>query len=199
LLDYIPPLAGAVSRDNVLRDFDYTLITAYLPKSIHAVGSQLGQILMLKINNFNLRDRKNYGMLATHKYLTKKMGKKSKIIPHPWTMDIAISTILNVMKIPHFNRHKEVNVCAKLLLSCYHGSYLWLDRRIIVDLTLINQITGLSMQGMDPHDFYPGKVADPTLVQCIKDTYDDVDKRKRGYKVASIQNGVVPSFPFDHW
>jgi hypothetical protein len=30
--DYILPLAGAVIRDSVPRDFDYTLITAYLPK-----------------------------------------------------------------------------------------------------------------------------------------------------------------------
>jgi hypothetical protein len=38
LPDYIPPLAGTVSRDSVPRDFDYTLITAYLPKGIRIVG-----------------------------------------------------------------------------------------------------------------------------------------------------------------
>jgi hypothetical protein len=48
LPDYIPPLAGAVSHDSVPRDFDYTLITAYLPKGIRAVGPQLGQILTLE-------------------------------------------------------------------------------------------------------------------------------------------------------
>jgi hypothetical protein len=141
LPNYIPPLAGVVSRDSVPRDFDYTLITAYLPKGIRAVGLQLGQIMTLKISDFNLGDHKNYGMLAPHKYLTKTMGKKSKIIPQSWTMDIARSTILNVMKIPHFDRHQEVNACVKLLLSCYHGGYLWLDRCITVDLTLIHQIT----------------------------------------------------------
>jgi hypothetical protein len=36
LPDYIPPLAGAVSRDSVPRDFDYTVITAYLPKGIRS-------------------------------------------------------------------------------------------------------------------------------------------------------------------
>jgi hypothetical protein len=107
--DYIPPLAGAVSCDSVLRDFDYTLITVCLLKGIHAVGQQLGQILTLNISDFNLRDRKNYGILTLHKYLTKTMRNKSKIIPQQWTMDIARSTILNVMKIPHFGRHREVN------------------------------------------------------------------------------------------
>jgi hypothetical protein len=115
--DYIPPLVGAVSRDNVLWDFEYTLITAYLPKGICAVAPQLEQILMLKISDLNLGDRKNYGIPAPHKYLTKTTGKKSKIIPQPWTMDIARSKILNVMKIPHFGRHQEVKMCVKLLVE----------------------------------------------------------------------------------
>jgi hypothetical protein len=95
------------------------------------------------------------------------------------------------MKLPHFDRHQEVNACVKILLSCYHGGYLWLDRRVTVDPTLIHMITGLSMQGPDPQKFYPGKAADRTLAQRIKDTYDDVEKGKRGYKVASIQDGAV--------
>jgi hypothetical protein len=68
---------------------------------------------------------------------------------------------------------------------------MWLDRRITVDLVLIHWITKLSMQGIDPQDFYPGKVADHALAHKIKDTYDYVEKGKRGYKVASIQNGAV--------
>jgi hypothetical protein len=36
--------------------------------------------MMLNISDFNLGDRKNYGMLTPHKYLTKKTGKKSNII-----------------------------------------------------------------------------------------------------------------------
>ena len=34
---YIPPLDGVVSRDSVPREFDYTVITVYLPKGICAV------------------------------------------------------------------------------------------------------------------------------------------------------------------
>jgi hypothetical protein len=105
-------------------------------------------------------------------------------------MNLAQSTLLNVMKIPHFGRHQEVNACVKLL-SCYHGGYLWLNHRITVDPTLINQIMGLSMQGPDPQEFYPGKSMDHTLAQKIKDTYGDVEKGTRGYKVASIQSGTV--------
>jgi hypothetical protein len=39
LPDYIPTLAGVVSRDSVPRDFNYTVITAYLSKGIQAVRS----------------------------------------------------------------------------------------------------------------------------------------------------------------
>ena len=91
-------------------------------------------------------------------------------------VNLAQSTLLNVMNIPHFGRHQEVNACVKLLLSCYHGGYLWLDLRITVDLTLIHRITRLSMQGPDPQEFYPRKSINCELARKIKDTYDDVEK-----------------------
>jgi hypothetical protein len=47
------------------------------------------------------------------------------------------------------------------------------------------------MQGLDPQEFYPGKSTDRALAQKIKDTYDDVEKGTRSYKVASIKNGAV--------
>jgi hypothetical protein len=173
---YIPPLSGVVNHDNVPRDFEYALVTAYLPKGIRVVRADQDKITALKFSDFNLRDRKVYNMLAPHKYLTRTKGKNSKVIPQAWTHNLAQSTLLNVMKIPHFGRHQEVNACVKMLLSCYHGGYLWLNHRITVDLTLINQITGLSMQGPDPQDFYPGKSMDRALAQRIKDTYGDVEK-----------------------
>jgi hypothetical protein len=37
LSDYISPLAGVVIRDSVLRYFEYTMVTVYLLKGIHAV------------------------------------------------------------------------------------------------------------------------------------------------------------------
>jgi hypothetical protein len=99
---YIHPLRGAVNRDSVPRDFDYALVTAYLPKGIHIVRIYQDKIKTLKFSDFNLGDHKAYSMLALHKYLTKTKGKNSKIIPQPWTHNLAQSIFLNVMKIPHF-------------------------------------------------------------------------------------------------
>jgi hypothetical protein len=122
----------------VPREFEYSLVTVYLPKGIRAVRADQEKIAALKFSDFNLGDRKVYNMLTPHKYLTRTKGKNLKIVPQSWTMNLAQSTLLNVMNIPHFERHQEVNACVKLLLSCYHGGYLWLNCHIIVDLTLIN-------------------------------------------------------------
>jgi hypothetical protein len=86
---YIPPLSGAINRDNVPRDFEYTLVTAYLPKGVRAVHADQDKIAALKFSDFNLGDRKVYNTLAPYKYLTRTKGKNSKIIPQQWTMNLA--------------------------------------------------------------------------------------------------------------
>jgi hypothetical protein len=191
LLVYIPPLSDKINHDSVPIDFEYNLITVYLPKGVHAVRVDQDNLAALKFSDFNLGDHKTYSMLVPHKYLTKTKGRNPKIVLQSWTQNLTQSTLLNVMKIPHFGRHQEVNACVRLLLSCYHDRYLWLDHHITVDLTLINQIIGLSMQGPDPQDFYPGKTYDRALEKWIKETYGNVEKGMRGYKVASIQSGAV--------
>jgi hypothetical protein len=74
----------------------------------------------------------------------------------------------------------------QVVVSCYHGGYLWLNCRITVDPTLINWIMGLSMQGPNPQEFYPRKSMDHALAQRIKETYGNVEKGTQGYKVDSI-------------
>jgi hypothetical protein len=152
----------------------------YILKGIHLIGSQLGQIPSLKNNDFNLGDIKNYAMLAPHRYLMKTTRKKPRIVSQPWIKELVQSTILNVMNILHFGRHQEVNNCIKLLFPCYHGGYMWLESRITVDSTLIHLIIGMSMQGPDPRQFYPGKTSDRSLAQHIKEAYNEVEKGKRG-------------------
>jgi hypothetical protein len=78
---YLPPLRGAINCDSVPRDFEYTLITAYLLKGVHAVRADQDKLTTLKFSDFNLGDRKVYNMLSLHKYLTRTKGKNSKIVP----------------------------------------------------------------------------------------------------------------------
>ena len=115
-------------------------------------------------------------------------GRKPRLVPQPWTQQLDRSSILNVMKIPHFGRHQEVNACVKFLLSAYHHGYLWLDRRIVVDTNLITKITMFSMKGPNPQQYYHGKTMDKALAKRIQDLYGDVEKGQRGYKVNAIDN-----------
>jgi hypothetical protein len=64
LPNHILPLAGGVNHDSVPRDFEYTMVTVYLPKGICAVRAKQDKITTLKFNDFKLRDHKIYGMLA---------------------------------------------------------------------------------------------------------------------------------------
>jgi hypothetical protein len=56
---------------------------------------------------------------------------------------------------------------------------------------MIHLITRLSIQGSDPHQFYPINTSYRSLAQHIREAYGDVEKGKRGYKVSSIQDGAV--------
>jgi hypothetical protein len=60
---YLPPLSGTINRDSVPREFEYTLVTAYLPKGIRAVRVDQENIAALKLSDFNLDDRKVYNMM----------------------------------------------------------------------------------------------------------------------------------------
>jgi len=86
---YLPPLSGEINRDNVPRDFEYELVTAYLLKGIRVVCADKEKIAVLKLRDFNLDDRKVYNILTPHKYLTRTKGNNSKIIPQSWTHNLA--------------------------------------------------------------------------------------------------------------
>jgi hypothetical protein len=67
---YIPPLSIEINRDSVPRDFEYTLVTAYLLKGVCTYHVDQDKVTMLKFCDFNLGDRKFYRMIDFYKYLT---------------------------------------------------------------------------------------------------------------------------------
>jgi hypothetical protein len=78
---YIPPLSGIVNRDIVPRDFDYVVVTGYLPKRVCTVPADQDKLTVLKFSDFNLGDHKVYNMLAPHKYLNITKGRNPNIFP----------------------------------------------------------------------------------------------------------------------
>jgi hypothetical protein len=86
---YIPPLRETVNQDIVPRDFDYAVVTVYLPKGVRVVHADQEKLTTLKFSDFNLGDRKVYSMLSPHKYLTITKGNNPKIVPQQWTHNLA--------------------------------------------------------------------------------------------------------------
>jgi hypothetical protein len=78
---YLPPLSNAINRESVPKEFEYALVTVYLPKGIREFCTDQEKIAALKFSDFNLGDRKVYNMLAPHKYSTRTKGNNSKIVP----------------------------------------------------------------------------------------------------------------------
>jgi hypothetical protein len=70
LPSYIPPLSGEINWDSVPRDFEYTLVIAYLPKGVCTYRVDQDKVTTLKFCDFNLGECKFYSMLAPYKYLT---------------------------------------------------------------------------------------------------------------------------------
>jgi hypothetical protein len=54
---YLPPLSGAINRDSVPRDFEYSFVTLYLSKGIRIVCIDQDKIAALKFSDFNLDDK----------------------------------------------------------------------------------------------------------------------------------------------
>jgi hypothetical protein len=53
---YIPPLKGEINHDSVPQDYDYPMITVYLPKVVRAIHTQETKLAALKFCDFNLGD-----------------------------------------------------------------------------------------------------------------------------------------------
>lgn len=80
-----------------------------------------------------------------------------------WIEKLAPLGLLNLLRIPHFVRSPELNMVVKVLLSCVHDGYLWLDCKIDVNVDVIHRITGLSKVGTDPTLHFVGKNLDQKL------------------------------------
>jgi hypothetical protein len=83
-----------------------------------------------------------------------------------------------------------VNACVKMLLTCVHGSYLWLDRPISIDTYLIARITGLPSQGEDPTLLFVDKKNDKTLSESMREKFHTV-RGVHGLDVPSICDPTI--------
>lgn len=94
---------------------------------------------------------------------------------------------MNLFKILHFGKSPELNAVVKVLLLCVHEGYLWLDRKIDLNVDVIHRITGLSKVDGDPGVHFIGKNLDQKLATKIMKEHN-VTKGTRAYDSADIQD-----------
>lgn len=116
-------------------------------------GMLLGQISNLKYQDYNLLDPEKFPQFQADQYMCRRIELVTNIeviAPQKWIEKLAHSGLLNLLCILHFARKPELNAVVKVLISCVHDRYLWLDRKIDVNMDIIHKITGLSKVGVDP-------------------------------------------------
>ena len=117
-----------------------------------------------------MKDPEKFPQFQPDQYLIRQIDpitQVKKIIPKDWISNLAPSGLLKLMKIPHFGRSPEVNAVVKLLLSCVHDGYLWLESKINLNIDLIHRITGLNKIGDDPSVHFIGKKTDHKLASKL--------------------------------
>ena len=83
-----------------------------------------------------------------------------------------------------------MNAVVKVLLSCVHDGYLWLDRKIDVNMDVIYRITGLSKVGIDPALHFIGKKLDRKLAVKLKKEFN-LTKGAQAYDAMEIEDEVL--------
>lgn len=130
-------------------------------------GVLLGQIPNLKYQDCNLLDLKNFSQFQVDRYMCRRIDQVTKdevLAPQEWIKKLTPSRLLNLLCISHFVCSPKLNAIVKLLLSCVHDGYLWLDRKIDVNVDVIHRITGLSKVGANPALHFVSKILDRKLV-----------------------------------
>ena len=72
----------------------------------------------------------------------------------------------------------------------FHGGFLWLDRKVSMEIELIAVITGLPLGVPNPTPFFAAKDKDIALTNNLKDKYD-LTRDTRGFFIASINYHTV--------
>lgn len=129
-------------------------------------GDLLANIPQFRYQDYNLQDLEKYPQFQPDQYFIRQIDpitQVEKIVPQDWITSLAPSGLLKLLNIPHFNHSSEVNVVVKLLLSCVHDGYLWLESKIDLNIDLIHRITDLSKVGDDLSVHFVGKKYDRKL------------------------------------
>lgn len=159
-----------------------------IPKGVIREGDILGLISTLKYAHHDITDEKKFPKLVPSKFLKKSISSETHMIviePHAWASGLQKAGLLNMFDIPHFGQSQGINVCVKMLLSCVHGGYMWLNKSVSINIDLIVRITGLLSQVQNPASLFFDKKNEKVLAESMKEKLHTFNGQ-RGMDVASI-------------
>ena len=103
---------------------------------------------------------------------------------------LALLGLLNFLCIPHFGWSPELNAVVKVLRSCVHDGYFWLNRKIDFNVDAIHCITGLRKVVANPSMHFIGNNLDQKLGTKLTKKFN-LSKGTKAYDVANIQDQTL--------
>jgi hypothetical protein len=144
--DYIPPRKPPIPEG--VKYVKYPLVESPIPEGVIVEGDMLGLIPTLKYVEHEIIEENKFPKLVPNKLLIKSISSRTHMIviePQVWARGLQKTCLLNLFDITHFGWSQEINVCVKMLLSCVHEGYMWLNRTMSINTYLIVHIKGLSL------------------------------------------------------
>lgn len=165
-MTYISPRVSGALDIQLAKHAKYLIPLPPMSEDVIEEGALLGQIPNLKYQDYNLLDPKKFPHFQVDRYMCRRINLVTNIETlalQEWIENLAPLGLLNLLRIPRFARSPELNAVVKVLLSCVHDGYLWLDHKIDVHVDVIHRITGLSKVGVDLASHFVDKNLDRKL------------------------------------
>ena len=179
---------GAKER-KLMKNNKYPINIPVIPKGMKCTFKIAPCLVKIKYEDHDFLESTDY----TVEPFKERMGLESDPIvctPQQWALGLEKSWLLGLIHMPHFGRLTKANTCAKQLLACIHGGYLWLDQPVPVTVYLISQITVFPKKGLDLSQYFHEKYNDKRLATKLKKKYD-LEHDGRAYVVDSINEQAV--------
>jgi len=102
--EYVPPCRGKAKVPKNIEKSKVTLYTPLLSDKISFEGPRLAQILMLKLEDWDLTNTEQFPHLVTDQLMHRILHKTTKVTslePQKWLKGVDKAGLLNLLLVPH--------------------------------------------------------------------------------------------------
>lgn len=190
---YLNPRLSGAPEIQLIKNAKYPIPLPPMSEDVVEKGALLGKIPNFKYQDYNLQDQEKFSQFWADQYMSKRddlITQDEVLAPQEWIEKLAPSGLLNLQRIPHFTRSPELNAIVKVLLSCVHDGYFWLDQKIDLNVDVIHQIIRLIKVGVDPYVRFVDKNLGQKLSAKLTKEHN-LSKGTRAYDVLDFQDQAL--------